>query len=223
MAHDVGQGLQLIATALSAEERAAAAVRARARAAERAAKREKFMQVPAAPLPEGWRWHVVQSEARRELTAAEDIDKLGFIPWVPSFEKEIVDRRSASRSRRTEIVRRVVFPRYLFVGFAQSAAWSDIAHARGVTGMVMAATRPEPVPDPQIAEALFHASYNFGQPLGRESKFKPGDDVRAVDGPFSGLQGNVVDVDSSLRITVLMALFGRKVRVMTSEEVLELV
>jgi transcription antitermination factor NusG len=218
------RALPRIITALSPEEQFEAALRARRRSEERKRKRDAFMLPPADELPQGWRWHVVQSEGRRELLAAEEIDKLeGFKPWVPSYEREIVDRRSPSRARRSEIVRRVVFPCYLFVAFAPGAPWAGMAHAKGVAGMVMAGTRPEPVPDPQIARVLYEARYNFGLPIKRESKFEPGDEVRATDGPFFGFEGEVESVNSSLQIVWLMSLFGRKVRMTSTEEMLELV
>jgi transcriptional antiterminator NusG len=220
------RALPRIITALSPEEQFAAALRAKARAEERKRKRDGFLLPPAEQLPNGWRWHVVQSEGRRELLAAEEIDKLDdFKPWVPSYEREIVDERRFSRRgpRPTKIVRRVVFPNYLFVAFAAAAPWGAIAHAKGVAGMVMSGTRPEPVPDPQIVRVLNEARYNFGLPIKRKSKFEAGQQVRATDGPFFGFEGDIEAVDSSLRIVVLMSLFGRKVRVTQSEEMLELV
>jgi transcriptional antiterminator RfaH len=213
--------LKPIVAALSPEERAAAAARAAARAVVVAKKRAQFLRVPENALPDGWRWHVVQTEGRREVTAGEEIDKLGFAVWVPSFEKLIVDRRSPSRARRKKLVRRPVFPNYLLVGFKPSAKWSDIAHARGVTGIVMAATRPEPVPTDAVERLITAARRNFDEEIA--SMFKPGNKVRLTDGPFRFFTGEIEDVDSNLRIIALIDAFGRKVRLLTSEEVLELV
>lgn len=213
--------LRPIVSALSPEERAAANARAAARAEASKKKREQILGVPAKALPDGWCWHVVQAEGRREVTAGEEIDKLGFVSWVPSFEKLIVDRRSPSRARRKKLVRRAAFPGYLLVGFSPSAKWSDIAHARGVTGIVMGATRPEPVPHASAERLLAAAKRNFDEEIA--SKFRPGNKVRLTDGPFKFHSGEIADVDSNLRIIALIEAFGRKVRLLTSEEVLELV
>lgn len=213
--------LPRIITALSAQQQIEAALRAKARADERERKRATFVLVPETPLPSGWRWHVVQTEARREMTAAEEIDKLGFRPWVPTYRKLVVDRRSPSRKRRKKEVDRPVFASYLLVGFAVDAAWADIAHARGVAGIVMGATHPEPMPETGMVKLLAEAKRNFGIEI--QSKFKRGDQVRLTEGPFAFMTGEIDEVDSNLRIIALISAFGRKVRVMTSEEVLELV
>jgi len=154
------------------------------------------------------RWYVAQTHAHAETKAAMHLRRQGFETYLPRYLKR---RRHA---RRTETVAAPLFPRYLFVAFdASCQRWRSIQSTFGVTHLVCTGEDPATLPN-EIIEKLRHREDEHGFiRLNTAAQFARGDKIQVVDGVFSLCSGLFEGITDSERVTILLELLGRKVRV----------
>jgi len=167
----------------------------------------------AAILPAKASWCVVQTQPNAENKAAAHLVRQGFEIYLPRYRKR---RRHA---RRTEIVAAPLFPRYLFVSVAiQAQRWRSIHSTYGVSRLVCNGDAPAMVPS-QIVDSLRHREAEDGLiDIDTRARFAIGDKVRVTDGAFSDCLGLFQSATDSERVSILLDLLGRKVRVVLSAE-----
>ena len=161
------------------------------------------------------RWYVVQTHAHAEAKASWHLQRQGFEIYLPKYLKK---RRHA---RRTQTVIVPLFPRYLFVAVDMtSQRWQSIGSTIGVTRLVCDGDRPAAVPV-AVFEALKRREDANGLiQLDQKPQFSPGDKVCVRDGAFQECFGLYEGMTSNERVTVLLELLGRKVRVSLNSELL---
>jgi transcriptional antiterminator RfaH len=154
------------------------------------------------------RWYVVQTQPHSERKALSHLIRQGFETYLPQYLKK---RRHA---RKTEIVPAPLFPRYLFVLFdIATQSWRPIRSTIGVNQLVCQGESPASVCH-GVVEGLRGREDESGfvrliNPL----RFARGDQVRVLDGVFSNWVGLFEGMTDEERVTVLLELLGRKVRV----------
>jgi transcriptional antiterminator RfaH len=156
----------------------------------------------------GTSWYVVQTHSRAEAKAALNLERQGFKCYVPRYARQ---RRHAGR---TDVVIAPLFPRYLFVGIELAAQrWRSILSTMGVSRLVCFGNAPARVPD-HVVEGLLsmHDAQGYIQ-LPAQPRFCPGDDVCILSGPFASHLGLFEGMSDEQRVTILLDLLGRKVRV----------
>jgi transcriptional antiterminator RfaH len=158
------------------------------------------------------RWYVVQTQTHAENKAAAHLLRQEFDVYLPRFQKR---RRHA---RRTEIVAAPLFPRYLFVGVDMATQrWRSIQSTVGVSHLVRNGNEPAAVAA-SVVDALRKREDENGFVLfGHRKRFLAGDRVRVVEGAFADCLGLFEGMRDDERVTVLLDLLGRKVRVMIDE------
>lgn len=163
----------------------------------------------------GSRWHVVQTHVNAEGKAAANLARQGFSIYLPRYLK----RRS--HARKVETVARPLFPRYLFVAIdLASQRWRAIQSTLGVSHLVCVGDRPALVED-RVIGALRAREDEVGFiKLVRRSVFSPGDKVRIVEGAFVDSVAFVESVSDRDRVSVLLNLLGRKVRVVVGADLI---
>jgi transcriptional antiterminator RfaH len=157
------------------------------------------------------RWFVVHTHTHAESKAAAHLERQGFEVYLPRYRKR---RRHA---RRVETVTAPLFPRYMFVGVDMAAQrWRSIHSTFGVARLVSYGDDPAPVAD-YVIDALRRRedAEGFVQ-LGRR-QFAPGARVQITDGAFASCLGLFEGMRDDERVTVLLDLLGRKVRVLIDE------
>jgi len=152
-------------------------------------------------------WFVVHTHAHGETKARINLAQQGFEPYLPVYAKQ---RRHA---RKVETVRAPLFPRYLFVHLDPEAArWRAIRSTIGVVDLVTIDNRPSPVPEGVVdglrARAA-DAGLNTLPPAGPQR----GDPVRILGGALADHEGLFDGLSDAERVTVLLDLLGRTVRV----------
>jgi transcriptional antiterminator RfaH len=154
------------------------------------------------------RWYVAQTHPHAEVKASWHLERQGFQTYLPRYLKK---RRHA---RRTETVTTPLFPRYLFVAVDMtSQRWLSIRSTIGVTRMVCDGDRPAAVPV-SVFEALKRREDASGLiRLDEKPRFVPGDKVCVLDGAFQDCLGLYEGMSNNERVTILLDLLGRKVRV----------
>jgi transcriptional antiterminator RfaH len=154
------------------------------------------------------RWYVAHTHPNGEMRAVANLERQGFATYLPRYLKQ---RRHA---RRTEIVPAPVFPRYVFVAIDLARQrWLTIRSTVGVSRLVCQGEAPMAVPD-GVVEALRRRHDDAGfvrllTPMG----LRPGDKVRVLGGAFEETLGLLEEVSDEQRVTILLDLLGRKVRV----------
>jgi transcriptional antiterminator RfaH len=159
------------------------------------------------------RWFVAHTQPHAEAKATFHLKRQGFETYVPRYLKR---RRHA---RKIETVAAPLFPRYLFVAFDTSAQrWRSIYSTVGVSRLVSNGDDPTMVPDGIVEELKSREDANGFIKLDSRSRFRPGDEIRVLDGAFSSCLGLFEGMAERERIAILLDLLGRKVRVVLDAE-----
>jgi len=163
----------------------------------------------------GSRWYVVQTHVNSETKAAANLDRQGFAVYLPRYLK----RRS--HARKIETVARPLFPRYLFVAIdVATQRWRSIQSTLGVSHLVCWSGHPASVEN-SVIDALRAREDDGGFiKLARRFGFAPGDKVRITEGAFVDNLALVEGVSDHERVSVLLDLLGRKVRVLVGADLI---
>jgi transcriptional antiterminator RfaH len=161
-------------------------------------------------------WYVVYTQPNAEAKALANLRQQGYegyLPWC---------RRWRRHARRREIVRRPLFPRYMFVALdAMTTRWRPILSTIGVAGMVRQGDLPLAVPAgvvEQIKNGEIAGQFDELSPVAR---LAAGAFVRIKDGPFGDLVGRLQSLADGDRVNVLLQLLGREVVARVPVEKLE--
>ncbi len=151
-------------------------------------------------------WYAVHTQAKGEGKAASHLQQQGYRVYLPRW------RRRRSHARRVEWVSAPLFPRYLFVRFdVDVTSWRAIRSTIGVRQIVsFGKDLPAPVPK-GIVEAI-HAREGEDGLVEIVPPFHNGEQVVVHEGPFSGQVGIFNCMDDAQRVTILLDLLGREVR-----------
>jgi transcriptional antiterminator RfaH len=153
------------------------------------------------------RWYVVNTHPTAEQKAAAHLGNQGFTVYLPQYLKR---RRHA---RRTEWVRRALFPNYLFVWMDVTLArWRAVSSTIGVRRLVTAGDAPAAVPDGVVEEIREREAERGIVTLERLLPIAKGTPVRVAAGLKAEIAGLFECDNDHRRVTVLMELLGRKVR-----------
>ena len=154
-------------------------------------------------------WYVVQTQVNGEAKAARNLLRQGYEIYLPRYLKR---RRHA---RKVDFTAKPLFPRYMFVAIdLASQRWRSIQSTFGVSRLVTNGDDPATVPQ-GVVHALKAREDDKGFiQLDNKPTFAPGDKVRVLAGAFmdsAGLFNGLADHD---RVSILLDMLGRKVRVL---------
>lgn len=156
-------------------------------------------------------WYAVHAHAHGENKAAAHLQRQGFETYLPRYLKR---RRHA---RRIETVAAPLFPRYLFVAIdIATQRWRAIQSTVGVVGLVRNGEALASVPAQVIAALKQREDERGFIQVSDKPRFAPGDKIRVVDGVFSDCLGMFEGSDQD-RVSILLDLLGRKVRVVIDD------
>jgi transcriptional antiterminator RfaH len=157
-------------------------------------------------------WYAVQSRPNAENKAVAHLLRQGFTTYLPRYLKR---RRHA---RRVDIVPAPLFPRYFFVAIDLTAQrWRSIYSTIGVSQLICNGDMPAAVSG-EVVTTLKAREDAAGFIRLEPRPFRPGDKIRILEGVFAdcfGLYDGMPDRD---RVTILLDLLGRKVRVVVDAE-----
>jgi transcriptional antiterminator RfaH len=155
------------------------------------------------------RWYVVQTQVNGEAKAAQNLRRQGFDIYLPRYLK----RRK--HARKIDFIAKPLFPRYMFVAIdLATQRWRCIQSSLGVSRLVCIGDVPAPVPE-GVVSALKEREDNKGfVRMDVWPAFALGDKVRVLAGAFmdnAGLFNGIADHD---RVSILLDMLGRKVRIL---------
>lgn len=156
-------------------------------------------------LEGGEQWYVAYTKPHREAGAQQQLEAQGFKTFLPRY------RKTVRHARRLITVKAAFFPRYLFVALdIRRQPWRSVNGTFGVVSLVMDDVFPRPV-HRGVVEALYQACDDESLlHMGRSLEL--GDRVRVLSGPFADLVGELIRIDGSRRVQVLLRLLGGVVR-----------
>lgn len=152
-------------------------------------------------------WYVAQLKPGGLDAARRNLDRQGFVTFMPFLAAKQGLQRKGRQSKPAPM-----FLGYLFVQLSQDRKnWRAINSTLGVSRLLLSnASRPATLPI-GFVEALRERCDSSG--LFRSAgTLRPGDEVRLVSGPFSGLIGEVEALPQAGRARVLLEILGRAVR-----------
>jgi transcriptional antiterminator RfaH len=155
------------------------------------------------------RWYVVQTQVNGEAKAAQNLLRQDFEIYLPRYLKR---RRHA---RKIDFVARPLFPRYMFVAIDMATQrWRSVQSTFGVSRLVCNGDEPAVVPDGVVGALRAREDAKGFVKMDARPAFSPGDKVRVLAGAFmdnAGLFNGLADHD---RVSILLDMLGRKVRVL---------
>ena len=156
-------------------------------------------------------WYLVYTKPRQELVALENLVRQGYRCYLPQWQVE--KKRRSGKTSEWAISTEPLFPRYLFIELdtgTTGPSWGPIRSTTGVTSLVRFGLQPAKAPIGLI-DTLRAMQEEHAQSAARP--LEAGDLVSLRDGPFAGLQAVYQCQDSSARITLLLEVMSRPVRV----------
>lgn len=154
------------------------------------------------------RWYVVQTQVNGEAKAAENLRRQGFETYLPRYLKR---RRHA---RKIDIVAKPLFPRYMFVAIdIATQRWRSIQSTSGVSRLVSNGDEPAALPEGVLRELKVREDSKGYVRLDAAPAFSPGDRIRVLAGAFIDSAGLFCGMADHDRVTILLEMLGRKVRV----------
>jgi transcriptional antiterminator RfaH len=156
-------------------------------------------------------WFAVHTQPLAEQKAAGHLERQGFEVYFPRYGKV---RRHA---RRVDKVIRPLFPRYLFVAIDLAAMrWRAIRSTIGVRDLVRAGEAPVPVSDGVVTAIREREDGEGLVRLCQRADLRTGQKLRVLTGALCDQVGLFEDISDDDRVTLLLNLLGRPVRVQLS-------
>src|SRR5512140_3528314 len=159
-------------------------------------------------------WYVVHTYSGHENKVRENIQRAakaqGLAEAIGDVMVATEDFAEMKEGKRT-VSRRKTFPSYVLINMDLSEATQHlVTSVPGVTGFVGSGAHPTPLKEAEIDRIIGRMSQNQAGKPAPESKYRVGEHVRVVDGPFNGFTG-VVDETHPERgkLKVMVSIFGR--------------
>ncbi len=167
--------------------------------------------VEKAPKP---RWYIVHTYSGYEQRVEQTIREMmrtgqdgGQVEEVILPTERVIELVKGEKKTFT----RKFYPGYIMLRMVLTdQSWHLIQSIPRVTGFVGGKNRPAPMRDSEAEHILNMMEKRQEQPRPKYN-FERGDEVRVIDGPFSGFNGTVEDVNydkGKLRVSV--SIFGRQ-------------
>lgn len=153
-------------------------------------------------------WMVVRTQPCAEEKARSHLVNQGFATYLPCYRRKVV------HARRVRIVLRPLFPAYLFVRFDPARTrWRSISGTVGVRYVLTDGERPRCVPEHVVQEIIAREDETGAVSLPILSLVR-GQEVRLVEGPMADVHGIFEEAHDGKRVSLLLTLLGRYVRVL---------
>ena len=157
------------------------------------------------------RWYAVHTHSRAETNVVKNLNRQGFDTYLPLYLKK------RKHARRIDWVPAPFFPRYLFVEMIlEKVRWRSIHSTIGVSNLVCFGEKPIPVPQNVITILRSHEDEKGLIKFGGKFRFDLGDQVQMLDGPFGDATAIIKDKYGHDRVTLLLKMMGRQIKVNTS-------
>lgn len=149
------------------------------------------------------KWLVAYVRLYHEKKTAERLTAMNIENFLP-IQEEI--RQWTYRKKKVE---RVVIPMMIFV-HVDAAERSQVLTLSAISRyMVLRGEHtPAVIPEEQMERFKFMLDYSEEAVEMRAAPLEPGEWVRVIKGPLTGLEGELVDVDGKAKVVVRLDMLG---------------
>lgn len=159
-------------------------------------------------------WYVLHTKSRFENVVSEGLRKKSFEAFLPKIKVK------SKRKDRKMMIQIPLFPGYLFVrSNLNPPEHLEILKTVGVVRLVGNQSGPLPVFDETI-ESL-RIMVTGGEEIITGTRFKKGDKIMVVEGPFAGVTGHFIQYRGQGRVVVNIDALGQFAAVNVNEEDVE--
>lgn len=148
-------------------------------------------------------WLVVYVQSNREKKTYERFTSLGFESFLP-LQEEIVQW-----SDRTKKIQRVIIPMVVFVRVGLSERIQVLRTPSVNRFMVLRGeSTPAVIPDSQMERFRFMLDYSEEAVEMYSERLEPGEQVKVIKGPLTGLEGELITVGGKSKVAVRINMLG---------------
>ena len=155
------------------------------------------------PQPEERKWYVAYVRLFHERKTAEKLTAMGIESFVPAREE------IHQWSQRKKKVMRVLIPQMIFIRGTQKERMEALTLASISHYMVLRGEHtPAVIPDRQMEQFMFMVDYSEETIEMFTSPLEPGQQVKVIKGPLSGMEGELMEIDGKSKVVVRLDLLG---------------
>ena len=159
-------------------------------------------------------WFILQFKSNSHHLAAKNLNRQGFETFLPLHD---TTSRRTSRFINTS---KPLFPGYMFIKFDRAESeWHKINSTYGVSRLITFNSILKSIPTIFVDHLM--KRYDSSGKLLPIAKFKKGDKVMVLGGPFADFIATVEKYETDQRIWILMDLMGRKTKITTPSDALK--
>jgi len=156
-------------------------------------------------------WYLATAKPKQELRAIEHLENQGIDGYCPLVRVERL-----VRGKKT-IKQEALFSGYIFVNLSeQDPNWHKVRSTRGIRDWVRFSDKVAKLP-PELVNKLIDFSEDSDEQL-LISRFKKGQSVRILTGPFAGLSAVYEKDDGEMRSMILIEFLGQSNRLKVNNE-----
>ena len=160
-------------------------------------------------------WFILQFKPNSHHLAAKNLNRQGFETFLPLHE---TTSRKLSRFINTS---KPLFPGYMFIKFDKlESEWHKINSTYGVSRLITFNSILKSMPIGFVDSLM--KRYDLSGKLLPIQKLKRGDQITVLTGPFANFAATVEKYEDDQRVWVLMDLMGRKSKIQTATDCLQL-
>ena len=159
-------------------------------------------------------WFILQFKPNAYHQANKNLNRQGFETFLPLND---ITSRKLSRFINTS---KPLFPGYMFIRFNRAESeWRKINNTYGVSRLITFNSNLKSIPTSFINNLM--KRYDSSGKLLPIAKFKKGDKVKVLGGPFADFIATVEKYEADQRIWILMDLMGRKTNIQITSNALK--
>lgn len=153
--------------------------------------------------PEERKWYVAYVRLFHERKTAERLAAMGIESFVPVREE------IHQWSQRKKKVMRVLIPQMIFIHATQKERMEALTLASISHYMVLRGEHtPAVIPDRQMQQFMFMVDYSTETIEMFTSPLEPGQMIKVIKGPLSGMEGELIEIDGKSKVVVRLDLLG---------------
>lgn len=156
------------------------------------------------------KWYIINTKPHAEFRVIDYLATKNIKTFMP---KLMVTRKHA---RKIENVLRPLFPSYLFVYINLENSYRIVSSSIGVKSILSTGSSPSPVPDNVINELNQYTDCRGLVTKIDTSRFKTGQQVKINHGIFKGSVANFCAMSGKERVSILLELLGKQVKISIS-------
>lgn len=149
------------------------------------------------------RWLVAFVRVCHEKKTSERLTKMGIENFLP------IQREVHQWSDRRKVVDRVILPMMIFVYVDRHEQKKVLTLSAISRYMVLRGeSTPAVIPDRQMSRFKFMLDYSDETISMNTSPLAPGERIRVIKGPLTGLEGELVNVNGKSKVAVRLTMLG---------------